>query len=316
MTITVYRSTDTSAPTMSGTIGSMITVLDACLITGYGSQPAAGWTKPYSGTNLAVYRMAATASPATGMYLRVDDTAAQVARIRGFAAMSDVNTGTNPFPIDAQVSGGLSMRKSITAAATARPWVLIADDRGFYLFVQGNQTVFGLTDSSDTAMFFGDIISNESPDGNECVLIGSTSSAVTGNVQTFGTVATTYSSAVGHYVAKQFTGLGGSWPVSKIRRAPSGSSSSTVVGAAVATAYPDPITGGINMFAIELIEASTIFRGLMPGFYEPYGGTNVGVIWDTFNGSGTLAGQTFLLAPVYDSATVGRAAIRISGTWY
>lgn len=316
MAITIYRSTDVSAPTMSGTIGSLITVLDACLITGYGSQPAAGWTKPYTGTNLAVYRMAATTAPATGMYLRVDDTAAQVARIRGFQTMSDVNTGSNPFPTDAQVNGGLAIRKSVTAAATARPWVLVSDDRGFYLWVFGNQTVYGVTDSSDTVMFFGDIITNESTDGGECVLIGSTSAATSGNVQTFGTIATTYNAAVGHFIAKPFTGLGGSWPVSKIKRAPSATATSTVIGPAVSGAYPDPVTGGVNLFAIEIIESNIVFRGLMPGFWEPYGGTNVGTIGDTFNGAGSLAGQTFILLPVYDSATAGRIALRINGTWY
>lgn len=316
MAITVYRSTDTSAPTMSGTIGSLITVLDACLINGYGTQTAAGWTKPFSGTNLAVYRMASTSPPATGMYLRVDDTAAQVSRVRGYQSMSDVNTGTIPFPTDAQLLGGLALRKSVTAAATARPWVLVADNRGFYLFIQGNMSTFGTTDSSDTVMFFGDIITNESVDGNECVLIASTNTATTGNVQTFGTIATTYSAAVGHYVAKQFTGLGGAWPVSKIRRAPSASTTSTVIGPAVTAAYPDPITGGINLFAIEVIESNIVFRGLMPGLYEPYGGTNVGSVMDTFNGSGTFAGQTFILLPVYDSAVVGRVALRTNGTWY
>src|SRR5574337_1555206 len=97
MTVNVYRSSDASAPVLTGQAGSLITVLDACLISGYGSKSPAGWVKPYSGTNLAAYR----AATGNQFYFRVDDSGTVEARISGYETMSDVNTGTGQFPTTA-----------------------------------------------------------------------------------------------------------------------------------------------------------------------------------------------------------------------
>ncbi len=56
MTVTVYRSTDASAPQLSGTAGSLAAILDGCLVTGYGSKPAAGWTTAFTSGDLRSYR--------------------------------------------------------------------------------------------------------------------------------------------------------------------------------------------------------------------------------------------------------------------
>ena len=53
MTVRIYKSTDSGAPTLTGQAFSLISLLLACLVDGYGSKAAAGWTKPYTGTNLA-----------------------------------------------------------------------------------------------------------------------------------------------------------------------------------------------------------------------------------------------------------------------
>lgn len=42
MTVRVYRWDDASAPTLTGQLGSLITLLDAVLVNGYGSKTAAG----------------------------------------------------------------------------------------------------------------------------------------------------------------------------------------------------------------------------------------------------------------------------------
>jgi hypothetical protein len=92
----------------------------------------AAWTKAFSGTNLAAYKSAAVS--ATGCLLRVDDSAAQSSVLRGYESMSDVNTGSGPFPTPAQLGGGIVLRKSDASSAASRPWLLFADDRLFYLF--------------------------------------------------------------------------------------------------------------------------------------------------------------------------------------
>lgn len=95
----------------------------------------AGWEKIYSGTNLAAYRSLNHADH-DGCVLYVDDTSLTVARTRGYGAMTDISTGTDPFPTDAQLSGGFYWGKvSNSGINTDRQWVLIADDRRFTLAV-------------------------------------------------------------------------------------------------------------------------------------------------------------------------------------
>jgi hypothetical protein len=130
---TVYRHDDASAPVLDGTVSSLIDLLDACLVTGYGAKSAAGWTKPYTGTNKAVFRNSAVSG--TGYHFRLLDdgvlssNAGRDCEIRGYQTMSDVDTGSFPAPTVAQLANGRIWRKSGTADATAREWVVIADER-------------------------------------------------------------------------------------------------------------------------------------------------------------------------------------------
>lgn len=127
MTVTIYRSSDASAPGLTGQAGSLIGVLDACLVNGYGAKAAAGWAKEFSGTNLAVYR----APSGNRLRIRVNDTGTTVARVVGYETMTDVDTGVNPFPTAAQVSGGLYVRKSETADST----VIVGSGRHRHCFL-------------------------------------------------------------------------------------------------------------------------------------------------------------------------------------
>ena len=87
----------------------------------------AGWEKVFTGTNKAVYRSADPAS--TRHYLRIDDTAATLCRVVGYETMTDVDTGTGPFPTAAQQAGGGYWPKSSAANANANAWVLVIDGR-------------------------------------------------------------------------------------------------------------------------------------------------------------------------------------------
>lgn len=91
-----------------------------------------GWSKVYSGTNKAVYRSNDVQAHGGGMYLRVDDSSTTTPRVVGYESMSDVDTGTGPFPTAAQVSGGGYWYKS-AAGATARGYALFGDSRTFYI---------------------------------------------------------------------------------------------------------------------------------------------------------------------------------------
>ena len=313
MTVRVYRSDDASAPLLTGTIGSLITVLDACLVNGYGSKAAAGWSKAFSSTNLAAYR------PPSGTrgYLRVDDTAAQIARIVGYMTMTDVNTGADQFPTSTQISGGAYSQKSLTADTTARPWVLIATDSRLYWLNYSDSTT--ITGNNSTAgcsghFFFGDAISYKPGDAYHCTLICSDTSGT--SASRLGFVSTSGNMLAGHYIARPHAQSGTSQAIGK---APLGiyGSPSTIGTSGSLPAYPDVMTGGLPITPIELFElvsSTPVVRGKLPGMWAPMVGAPAAQA-DTFDGAGELAGKTFILLNVASASTLGRAAFEISDTW-
>ena len=79
MTVTVYRSTDASAPVLTGVAGAMKAVLDACLVNGYGAKAAAGWSAPFSATPTQTTTLAAAITTTSA-------TSCSVASATGFPA--------------------------------------------------------------------------------------------------------------------------------------------------------------------------------------------------------------------------------------
>jgi len=139
----ILRSSDGGAPALDGQAGSLINVLDALLDIG-GSD--AYWAKAFTGTNKAAYR----AANGERFYLRVDDSVGQYARVRGYASMSDVDTGSGDFPTTTHQTN-YNWHKSNTADSTARTYVGIATDRFVLLLVSG-----GWTGSGQDLYFFGE----------------------------------------------------------------------------------------------------------------------------------------------------------------
>lgn len=138
-----YRSTDSGAPTLTGQVGSLNALLKACLVgvsgVAYGSKAAAGWTVAYEdlGAHKLVLRNSLAAG-GTGCYVRIDDSGstaggAREAVVRVYATMSDIDTGTSVIPGTAVQPSGSIWRKSLTLDATARPWLISADELTVYL---------------------------------------------------------------------------------------------------------------------------------------------------------------------------------------
>ena len=225
---------------------------------------AAGWAKTYSGTNLAAYKPSDGA--ATGNLLRIDDTGTTVARVVGYEAMSDVNTGTGPFPTTAQVSGGLYWAKSSTADSTARPWIAFADSRCFYLMVANNASY-----TDDFFCYtFGDLISTKTPDAYACTIFGNTSSqatvyaagAASQNIDYLGAV-------VGCYLPRAYTGVGSSVNMARNVTLHTTSPAGFSGGSAFQNVYPNAADGGLYVTPLILMEntAGYVDRGLTPGLY-------------------------------------------------
>lgn len=143
--------------------------------------PAAGWNKPFSGTNLAVYKSASLQGH--GQFLRVNDATAGNARAVGYENMTAVSTGTGPFPTNAQVNGGYYWKKSeATSGTTPIPWGFASDGRKLYLFVQPMLEAYGADYVACSLCGFGDEIPEDlSGDPFATVILGSPSSDPTGH---------------------------------------------------------------------------------------------------------------------------------------
>lgn len=271
----------------------------------------AGWTKPYSGTNLAAYRQGA----GNMMYLRVDDTTTLTCRVVGYETMSAISVGNNPFPSAAQFSGGLYFQKSSTADITnPRDWIMIADDRQFFLWVNWNSST---TFNDSPLVHFGDFTSYKSGDIYNTHLVANISGAIAGfrftYLSTQAQVADT-----GHYIARSHTQIGTSMPAARISDYSKGNAQANMgaVAASSGLPYPHPVDGGLWMAPVWVVETAptsiqSVIRGHMNGVWNPLHNRplNVG---DTFQGTGALAGKTFMALNCQLSAEV---IIEIPMTW-
>lgn len=87
----------------------------------------AGWSKEFAAATKAVYR--ATDVQGRRFWYRIDDTGYDAA-LRGYRSMTDVDSGSMPFP------AADTVRVAKLESGAAPPWVLIADAHGLYLFVR------------------------------------------------------------------------------------------------------------------------------------------------------------------------------------
>lgn len=169
----------------------------------------AGWSKPFSKTNVGVYR---SPNPqASGCFLRIDDTVGRTARVRSFESMSDVDTGTWPCPQENQISGGLFwLKANASAAASARAWALVADDRCVYLKINCS-TASG--HFSGITFGAGDFIPSRSADEFAFFVFGAgVDDSSSTSRRTYGLARSNYAGYItentGFYLQKSFTGIG------------------------------------------------------------------------------------------------------------
>ncbi len=370
MSVQVFESTDVGAPVLSGSIGALLSLLDACLVTGYGSSaitsitrsgsvatvtktahgyrkhnritisgatqteyngtfrvesvidantftynvtgtpatPAtgspvsmktgAGWTKPYTGTNIAAFKQ--PASLASPMFFEVNDTNTQYGLLRGYETMTASVTGTGLFPTTAQrTTGGVGLWKSQTADATARPWVLICNGGTVWMWTNTNTSSDG---TGGVLSGWGDCLSYKSADAYNKFVIGN---GWTGSSQT--TPSSTYhfapnlSIAMGqaaptdHYMARSYTQSGTAIQMTKISDAAK-ANGQTVMGCLGTNAltYPHPVDSGLYIAPVWFYEASSyLLRGEAPGLWNMLHNSPL-TVYDTFTGLAALPGKEFM----------------------
>jgi hypothetical protein len=249
------------------------------------------------------------------MYVDVNDNAPGVgtgkeARVRGFETMSALATGTGPFPTVAQFANGLFIRKSATADATTRAWIVLADDRSVYMFV--------LTTDVAGAYYgwhFGDFFSLVANDSFRTILIArTTENTNSGAVEALPLVVQTALNVVvlGHYVPRVYTGLGSAVQVGKHTDAAKNNNSAAVGGGALQ--FLNGADGGLYIGPCWVHEATVTLRGRLRGFYSGFHAVANFTDGDIFAGAGVYAGRSFLILKTEVSASK-YYVVETSDTW-
>jgi len=326
MAVTVYRWDDASAPAMPIYVTgdeAIINILDGCLVTGYGTKVAAGWSKPFydAATHRAVFKQGGAVN---NHFIQIDDNAtAYYSKARGYVDMTGLNTGTGQFPTTAQ-EATCYIAKGATSGGIGSKWVVIADERTFYLFLEDE--LYPAPTRGWYAYSFGDIASRILNDPSK--VIASFGSYGVYHCPLNSMLDSSASLTHGEALSNDETGVSGSIIIRKIgsqlmsTRASGTLSEYTYSGrSANGIPYPDPITGGVILSPVLVADALTGDKiyGSIRGMWQichqkPFAHL------DTFAGTGDLAGKTFMAidARAQSSTTIlfdGQLAIEISDTW-
>ena len=273
---------------------------------------AAGWLQLYAGTNLAALKPSVV--EATGCVLRIDDTGTLNARVRAFEAMTDVSSGVGLTPVESQVAGGLYWPKSSSANATARPWIVIADERGFYLAVDPTGT------GRYTLTYSGDIASLKSGDAYGCLLTGNQSDQANASTVPDGCCGYSGRSARGGaYLARAHTAIGQSITAQRLGAHHNGSTADVYAGTSgysVGT-YPNGPNNGLMTGALELHALG--IRGTLPGLLHTVQDCgNAFATGAIVDGTDDLAGRRLMAvrtAPPAGAVVAGTVFIDVTGPW-
>ena len=297
-TLTFAIGSGTTSPA-TGTLSAMIAPL--------------GWTKPYSGTNKAAYLPKAQY---VQCYLRVQDDSStptsangRWAKLRGYEAMSDVDTGTGPFPTAAQSPNGLSAAKSSTSDSTARAWWLVGDGGIFYLGTFWHN--YYLTVAAGHA--FGDINSLKSGDGYSSFICGGNADTLpsqTGTDHVFGAMGAYTATQAGKYLARTHTQLGTAVACGMI----GDNGVNTQIGYS-GFAYPHPPDNGLLFAPVGVVESSVLRSRALPGLYAPLHTHPLSYL-ATVTDVPDLPGRTLQALDVTFATTYsGQALFDITGPW-
>ena len=296
MGFTVYSSTDSGAPSLTGLTGSLLSVLDAILVDGYGSKIAAGWTRPFPATSsYGTYKLGNGTTASLFVYdAGSGSQAGAEALMTGWNSIDSIEggrvTGSNPYPAYANLNigfgrvgnyGAVVLRKSTATTAVARSWIAFADSASLYFFTKpADPATFA--NNRWSAFFFGDMYSfrSGSADIGRCMIIGRvnpSSSAVADDRmdvinQVGGGIATP---VTGHFAAHLCAGGSGSITLCKTGDSSKAVNSSVLTGT---VPFLNPCDNGLYISPVWLVDAGFAnVRGKLRGF------------WHVLHASGSLA---------------------------
>lgn len=164
--------------------------------------PQGSWEKAFSATNKAVYRSTDPAGPR--FYYRVDDTGTTAAQVRGYEVMTDVDTGTQPFPTTVQMANAY-LHKSSIASTEAHSYFMAADSRAVLVAPE----FYPVGDKSTDVRGFGDMLALVPTDAwCAAVSVSSIYSVGTYN-SSFGAFTSPGNTVAGIYLARAAGGASG-----------------------------------------------------------------------------------------------------------
>lgn len=312
MAFTIYNWFDPGAPVLNGATGSLLSLLDAVLVTGYGTKPGAGWTKPFGNTSsYGTYKLGNGSTSSLFVYDAGSGSAGGTeALMTGWDSITNITngfvTGSNPFPTFTQVAvgsgaggsaGAIVVRKSNTTNSlnNNRNWIAFADSASFYLFTRTLDATFAARYSG---FFFGDFYSirSGSVDSSRCMIVGRnvvSSSAVANDyleqLLTAGNALTV--TLPGHYAAHGFSGSGASMAMSKHGNAFLSNNNLVMAGS---LPFPNGPDNAIYVSPLWVVETPTgTIRGRMRGLWHLLHASQSIQDYFTFSGSGENYGRTF-----------------------
>lgn len=312
---TFYSSSDTSAPQLTGAAGSLLAVLDAILVNGYGAKAAAGWTKPIANAgNVGHYKQGA----GSGFFVHINDNGPngtstfKEAWATGWETMSaitaPVGVGGGQFPLPSQLltTGHTVVRKSNTADAVVRLWSCFADAYTFYFFCEQVSAT-----GQDGGLFFGDIFSIRTggAETGRCIIIGGDleNSASSRWEATNSTVAV----VAGHYMARGWGGVGGSVAVGKYGNASWSAAGTSFTGVIPAPNGPD---NSVYLTPIVIYDSVKTIRGRLRGVYHVAHPITTYAEGAVISGTGDNAGKVFQIGPAGLTGTSAYLAFETSAT--
>jgi hypothetical protein len=251
--VTVYRSTDTGAPQLTNAVGSLKTVLKACLVEGYGSRPSLGWEMPFENTTTAVFKSRDPKSPNAA--LRVKNHEKFYAELAMMVAPTSLDAAEK---IAEHGTGRLFQYLPNNKANTK--WMLVGHGRAFVLLVQGHyKTRF---------IWFGDFPTLAAGDTGNCALLYNSDGSykyMTANNSSYRTPKLLGyfggGSSATAIIAKSSTGLSLGLTECTL---------SSQCGTFAGLPFPDVITNGLSISECYLHEfngGTYPMRGLLPGMY-------------------------------------------------
>jgi hypothetical protein len=285
------------------------------------SYAPAGWVEPFvgGGDSGSQYRVFRSSDPtSTGMFAQTHTASATRQTIRGYEAMTAINTGTGSSDlVHAYVND--------TTNKVSGPWVMFADAKTCYFF-QGQTD--GVSNSG-AAFCFGDFKSFAPVDPYAFFVTGLTQNAAANSEALipgswdqwpFGYLGN--NTNVEFYVTRSSTGAGG-WIKPRLgAEAYTAGADAGMSGALVsplAPTYPNPANNSFLLSRMLVSEAGIGLRGFMRGLYvTPHNNHASFTQLQTIEGQGSFAGRKLMVVKpgaTRSSTSFGLMLVDITGPW-